>query len=82
MLFVRVCASKRLGVINPKHHERNTTIRSDKQHNYTLVLAGKKKMNETEIPIRNKQPTKVQGEKRTKSVINVFNISFSSPHTS
>lgn len=29
---------KGLGVINPKHHKRNTTIRSDKQHNYTLVF--------------------------------------------
>lgn len=82
LLFVRACASKRLGVINPKHHERNTTIRSDKQHNYTLVLGGKKKWMRLKNPIRNKRPKKVQGKKRTKSVINVFNISFSSPHTS
>lgn len=37
---------KGLGVINPKRHKRNITIRFDKQHNYTLVL---KKLSETEI---------------------------------
>lgn len=54
---------KDLGVINPKH-KRKTSIRSDKQHNYTLVL---KHWMRLKFLIRN--------EKKN-SAINIFNISF------
>lgn len=52
---------KGLRVINPKHHKRNTTIHSDKQHDYTLVL---KHWMRLKFPIRNKQQKKKRGGKK------------------
>lgn len=59
---------KDLGVINPKH-KRKTSIRSDKQHNYTLVL---KHWMRLKFLIRN--------EKRTVQLISLILV-FLSTHT-
>lgn len=61
---------KGLGVINPKRHKRNITIRFDKQHNYTLVL---KKLSETEISnqkyaAKKKWQLKKKKERKNKTV--------------
>lgn len=59
-------------VISTKHHKRNTTTRSDKQHNYTL---GYKTLDETEVS-EQKEAEKRRGERIKNSIINAFNISF------